>query len=65
MENCVAPGLDKFDLLLEHVLSLVRVLISLYAIPDWTILSQTFLLHSVLKRRKKIKYASCDAKLWR
>ena len=25
MENCVAPGLDKFDLLLEAVLSLVRV----------------------------------------
>ena len=24
MENCVAPGLDKFDLLLEAVLSLVR-----------------------------------------
>ena len=26
MENCVAPGLDKFDLLLEHVLSLVWVI---------------------------------------
>ena len=26
MENCVAPGLDKFDVLLEVVLSLVRVL---------------------------------------
>ena len=25
MESCVAPGLDKFDLLLEAVLSLVRV----------------------------------------
>ena len=25
MENCVAPGLDKFDILLETVLSLVRV----------------------------------------
>ena len=25
MENCVAPGLEKFDLLLEVVLSLVRV----------------------------------------
>ena len=30
MENCVAPGFDKFDLLLEAVLSLVRVLSSLY-----------------------------------
>ena len=28
MENCVAPGLDKFDLLLEAVLSLVRVITS-------------------------------------
>ena len=27
MENCVALGLDKFDLLLEAVLSLVRVCI--------------------------------------
>ena len=26
MENCVAPGLDEFDVLLEVVLSLVRVL---------------------------------------
>ena len=26
MENCVAPGLDKFDLLLEAVLSLIKVL---------------------------------------
>ena len=25
MENCVAPGLDAFDVLLEVVLSLVRV----------------------------------------
>ena len=25
MENCVAPGLDEFDVLLEVVLSLVRV----------------------------------------
>ena len=25
MENCVAPGLDAFDVLLEGVLSLVRV----------------------------------------
>ena len=25
MENCVAPGLDGFDVLLEVVLSLVRV----------------------------------------
>ena len=25
MENCVAPGLDKFDILLEAVLSFVRV----------------------------------------
>ena len=25
MENCVAPGLDEFDVLLEIVLSLVRV----------------------------------------
>ena len=27
MENCVAPGLDAFDVLLEIVLSLVRVLL--------------------------------------
>ena len=27
MEKCVAPGLDKFDLLLKVVLYLVRVLI--------------------------------------
>ena len=26
MENCVAPGLDEFDVLLEVVVSLVRVL---------------------------------------
>ena len=26
MENCVAPGLDEFDVLLEVVLSLVRVI---------------------------------------
>ena len=26
MENCVAPGLDAFDVLLEAVLSLVRVM---------------------------------------
>ena len=25
MENCVTPGLDEFDVLLEVVLSLVRV----------------------------------------
>ena len=25
MENCVAPGVDEFDVLLEVVLSLVRV----------------------------------------
>ena len=25
MENCVAPGLEEFDVLLEVVLSLVRV----------------------------------------
>ena len=25
MENCVAPGLDEFDVLLEVVLSLLRV----------------------------------------
>ena len=25
MENCVAPGLDAFDVLLQVVLSLVRV----------------------------------------
>ena len=25
MENCVAPGLDEFDVLLEVVLSLVSV----------------------------------------
>ena len=25
MENCVAPGLDEFDVLLEVILSLVRV----------------------------------------
>ena len=25
MENCVAPGLDEFDVLLDVVLSLVRV----------------------------------------
>ena len=25
MENCVVPGLDEFDVLLEVVLSLVRV----------------------------------------
>ena len=25
MENCVAPGSDEFDILLEVVLSLVRV----------------------------------------
>ena len=25
MENCVAPGLDEFDVLLQVVLSLVRV----------------------------------------
>ena len=29
MENCVAPGLDEFDVLLEVVLSLVRVSYSL------------------------------------
>ena len=29
MENCVAPGLDAFDVLLEVVLSLVRVAIHL------------------------------------
>ena len=29
MENCVAPGLDEFDVLLEVVLSLVRVLWSM------------------------------------
>ena len=29
MENCVAPGLDEFDVLLEVVLSLVRVVVSL------------------------------------
>ena len=27
MENCVAPGLDEFNVLLEVVLSLVRVLL--------------------------------------
>ena len=32
MENCVAPGLDKFDLLLEAVLSLVRVPLSICSI---------------------------------
>ena len=26
MENCVAPGLDEFDVLLEVVLSLARVI---------------------------------------
>ena len=31
MENCVAPGLDEFDVLLEVVLSLVRVLALIYA----------------------------------
>ena len=29
MENCVAPGLDEFDVLLEVVLSLVRVIRSI------------------------------------
>ena len=29
MEKCVAPGLDEFDVLLEVVLSLVRVLFSM------------------------------------
>ena len=29
MENCVAPGLDEFDVLLEVVLSLVRVYLHL------------------------------------
>ena len=28
MENCVAPDLDEFDVLLEVVLSLVRVFFS-------------------------------------
>ena len=32
MENCVAPGLDKFDLLLEAVLSLVRVQYCLFCL---------------------------------
>ena len=32
MENCVASGLDKFDLLLEAVLSLVRVRSAEYTI---------------------------------
>ena len=30
MENCVAPGLDEFDVLLKVVLSLVRVPTRLY-----------------------------------
>ena len=28
MENCVAPGLDEFDVLSEVVLSLVRVIVT-------------------------------------
>ena len=41
MENCVAPGLDEFDVLLEVVLSLVRVvfwLLSMGSIcePGWS-----------------------------
>ena len=32
MENCVAPGLDEFDVLLEVVLSLVRVHSN---VPKW------------------------------
>ena len=35
MENCVAPGLDEFDVLLEVVLSLVRV-ISLHICAIWS-----------------------------
>ena len=32
MENCVAPGLDEFDVLLEVVLSLVRVVLAVLLI---------------------------------
>ena len=34
MENCVAPGLDEFDVLLEVVLSLVRVLLGVITSLD-------------------------------
>ena len=33
MENCVAPGLDEFDVLLEVVLSLVREMTKMAAMP--------------------------------
>ena len=41
MENCVAPGLDEFDVLLEVVLSLVRVTWSWLHFSS----SETFFLH--------------------
>ena len=40
MENCVAPGLDEFDVLLEVVLSLVRVWFCIF----WAELQQMHIL---------------------
>ena len=40
MENCVAPGLDDFDVLLEVVLSLVRVTASMKLIDRSKMLVQ-------------------------
>ena len=34
MENCVAPGLDEFDVLLEVVLSLVRVYLNIKVLSE-------------------------------
>ena len=58
MENCVAPGLDEFDVLLEVVLSLVRVAAIMIIISYWCSLYFCKVdEHTLMMRQKWSKHA--------